>query len=133
MISSFTGELFDQVFIKAATSAMSVICILFYVLALTRPKAYVKRSPALFETGIEFVFSDDSFLIVQTGDLAKGTSTTKYEALNMVYETKTMFYLYITPVQAMLVKKSDITKGTSEQLRNILISKLPAKKYVLCK
>jgi len=134
MIGSFTCTwLAGETFIQTVTSVMSVVCILFYAMALTRPKAYVKRSPILFETGIEFAFHDDSFLTVQTGDIAKGTAITRYVALNKVYETKTMFYIYITPMQALLIAKCDITKGTPEELRNILITKLPAKKYVICK
>lgn len=92
-----------------------------------------KAFPHFVETGIEFAFHDDSFLTVQTGDIAKGTAITRYDALNKVYETKTMFYIYITPMQALLIAKCDITKGTPEELRNILITKLPAKKYIICK
>ena len=60
MICSFIW--LDVVFTRAVTTAMSAICVLFYLMAFTRPKRYVKRSPVLFETDTEFVFNNDSFI-----------------------------------------------------------------------
>jgi len=36
-------------------------------------------------------------------------------------------------VQALLLAKKDIVKGTPEELRGLLQSKLPQGKYILCK
>lgn len=124
---------FDDVFISVIGLAGFVVCVLFYVYAFTMPKKYVNRSPSLFQTSMVLMFNDDSLTSEQIGDIASGTGVTKYEALQKVYETKTTFYLYLTPRQALLITKSDITKGTPEELRSLLRAKLPAKKYVLCK
>jgi len=131
MICSFIW--LDVVFTRAVTTAMSAICVLFYLMAFTRPKRYVKRSPVLFETDTEFVFNNDSFITIQTGDITNGTSTTRYEALYKVYETNAVFYMYLTPVQALLISKCDIIKGTPKELQSILSTKLAAKKYIKCK
>jgi len=132
MIWSFTSAGADS-FTQIMTTCMSALCILFYIMAFIRPKSYVKRAPVLFETGLEFVFNEDSYVVAQAGELINGTATTRYEALHKVYETKTVFYLYLTPVQALLINKDDIIKGTPEALRNILRVRIPAKKYIICK
>jgi len=130
-ILSFTW--IDSILSAVISTVATVICILFYVLASIMPKRYVKQSPALFQGSITIIFNEDDFSTIQTGDIASGTGITKYEALNKVYETKDTFYVYLTPVQALLLAKKDIVKGTPEELRGLLKSKLPQGKYIICK
>ena len=130
-ILSFTW--IDSILFAVISTVAAVICILFYVLASIMPKRYVKQSPALFQSSMTIIFNEDDFSTMQTGDIASGTGITKYEALNKAYETKDTFYVYLTPVQALLLAKKDIVKGTPEALRGLLQSKLPKGKYILCK
>jgi len=116
----------------AISTVGTIICILFYVMASFMPKRYVKQSPSLFQSSMTIIFNEDSFSSMQTGDMSSGAGITKYAALNKVYETKDMFYVYLTPVQALLLTKKDIVKGTPEELRSLLQSKLPHSKYILC-
>lgn len=117
-----------------AVSAFSVVCcVVLYIVALVRPGQYYKKSPLLFQTKIKFVLDDDALSMTQAGAIASGTSTMRYDALYRAYETKNAFYLYISPLQAYLLTKKDVVKGTPEELRALLQSKLPPKKYVICK
>lgn len=124
---------FDSLFLIIVSGVGVLLCVLFYLVAYIRPKKYVKQSPSLFQSSIEVSFNDDSFSSLQTGEIVSGTGITKYEAIHKVYETKSTFYLYLTPYQAMLLTKQHVVKGTPEELRQLLQSKLPSKKYVLCK
>ena len=120
--------------LAAVISTVGIIAFFWiYLMSFVRPKRYVKQSPALFQSGYTFIFDEDNFSIMQTGDITSGTSTAQYSALIKVYETKEMFYVYVTPVQAYLLPKKDIVKGTPEELRALLQSKLPKGKYILCK
>ena len=118
----------------AAISTVGTVAFFWlYLMSIIRPKRYVKQSPALFQSGYTFIFDEDSFSTMTTGDITSGTSTAQYSALIKVYETIEVFYVYITPVQAYLLPKKDIVKGTPEELRGLLQSKLPQGKYILCK
>ena len=120
--------------LAAVISTVGIIAFFWiYLMSFVRPKRYVKQSPALFQSGYTFIFDEDNFSIMQTGDITSGTSTAQYSALIKVYETREMFYVYVTPVQAYLLPKKDIVKGTPEELRGLLQSKLPKGKYILCK
>lgn len=130
-ILSFTW--FDSMLSTVISTTGTVICVLFYLMAFLLPKRYVKHSPALFQSGLTLIFNEDSFTTTQTGDLASGTGITSYKALIKIYETRDVFYVYMTPVQALLLPKKDITKGSPEELRSLLQSKLPKGKYIICK
>ena len=52
-----------------------------------------------------------------------------YKFIKCVYETKDMFYLYVTKNQAFLLRKSDITEGSVSDLQNILKENMPVNKY----
>ena len=123
----------DNVLLRVIFSVLSIICILFYVAAFFMPRYYVKRSPALFETNINLIFGDESFITTQTGDAIKGTGETKFSALWKVYETTDSFYLYHTPAQALLLSKDDFVTGTPAELRELLQKNLEVKKYIVCK
>lgn len=131
--------LFQSFFWRHSSSAITVfavgsaICVLIYVMSYIRPKQYVKKCPLLFQTKNIFVFNDDAILLSQEGNIACGTGTVKYEALYKAYETNHAIYLYISPVQAYLLSKKDFVKGTPDQLRILLQTKLSPKNYVLCK
>lgn len=130
-ILSFTW--LDLGFVGVISTVGIVAFFWLYLMSFIRPKRYVKQSPALFQSGYTFIFDEDSFSIMQTGDIVSGTSTAQYSALVKVYETRENFYVYITPVQAYLLAKRDIVKGTSEELHCLLQSKLPQGKYIKCK
>lgn len=118
----------------AIFSTVSIVAFFWlYLMSYIRPKRYVRQSPALFQSGFTFIFDEDSFSIIQTGDITSGTSTAQYSALIKAYETRETFYVYVTPVQAYLLPKKDIIKGAPEELRTLLQSKLPQGKYILCK
>ena len=123
----------DSVLAGVISTVSTVIFCWYYLMAFVRPKRYVKQSPSFFQTGHRFIFDEDSLSVMQTGEIASGTSTAQYSALIKVYETREMFYVYVSPVQAFLLAKKDIVKGTPEELRGLLQSKLPHGKYILCK
>lgn len=129
ILSFFT----DDLLLKILPIAMTVICVLFYLIAFLKPKIYFKKSPALFQSSMKIIFNKDDFSSLQTGDMASGTGVIKYEALHKAYETQNAFYLYLTPGQAILISKKDFVNGTTEELRDLLQSKLQKNKYIFCK
>ena len=119
--------------ISVVLSIAAGLCFLLYAAKLKLPRRYVKRYPALFQSDIEITFDDNGFSSTQTGEMSNGASTSKYELLQKVYETKEAFYIYIAPGLAMLLAKTDFAPGDPEKLRELLRAKLPAGKYVICK
>ena len=112
---------------------LTVICLLLYAAKFILPKRYVRRYPALFQSDLEIVFTEDGFSTKQTGALVSGGATAKYEMLQKVYETGDAFYIYTAPAQAILLSKGVFTQGSPEDLRRLLQAKLAQGKYIVCK
>ena len=114
-----------------------MICMIFYLVfqifipgILTR--SIMKKAPAVFQSGIDFVFEDAGVTVVQTGDSIRGTSELLYSTFFKVYEVKKAFYIFFTPQQAFVVPKEDFSVGSPDDLRRLLQAKLD-KKFILCK
>lgn len=131
VILSFT--LLDGILARVAATISMLAFLRFYLKYFIRVRRYIKQAPSFFEGCNTFIFDDDSFSTTQTGEMASGTGTMQYSALFKVYETRDMFYAYVSPSQAILLAKKDIVEGTPEELRTLLRSKLQQDKYILCK
>lgn len=118
---------------KIMFPVMAVICFLLYLAKFMLPKRYVRRYPALFQADIEIAFTEEGFSTKQTGELLSGGATFKYEAVQKVYETRDAFYVYTAPSQALLLSRGDFAPQDQQALRELLQSKLPPHKYILCK
>ena len=81
----------------------------------------------------KFVFSDDEITIASENQGYKGNATMKYNLINKVYETKKYIYIYINRAQAYIIDKTQIDGGRIEELRETITSRIPKKKYIICK
>ncbi len=77
----------------------------------------------------EYTFFDDKMLILTTAKGIKGSSEYEYNAFFKVIETNDYIYLYISRGQALIVDKTTLSGGTSEQIRGTIIGKLGTKNY----
>ncbi|MHB1484271.1 MAG: YcxB family protein [Saccharofermentanales bacterium] len=111
---------------------LMIICIFGY-LYFIYPKKVYKSAKKLASMKNEYLFQEDEFTMTSDNPEFSGKSTMKYTFLNMVYETEDYFYLFIDKAQAYIVRKSDITNGTSEQIRETIIYNMPPEKYIICK
>jgi len=59
---------------------------------------------------------------------ASGSMTFNYSIIIRAVETKRMFYLHIDNQMATLIDKQGFKNGSPEELRQILLSNLPAAK-----
>lgn len=80
-----------------------------------------------------YIFKEDELSISSDNDNITGNMQMSYHGIKKVYETEKMFYLYINPRVAYLVDKSRIENGTAMDIRNLLLSKVAPKMYVICK
>lgn len=120
--------------------SMSIAILILFILIIgvvvygwIYPKIYAKNAKALFESDTVVVFNEDDFSVTDTGGGISGTSAVKYEELFKVCERKDVIYLFIEPAKAHVIPKKDIVKGTAEELRAFLQSKVAPKKYKLYK
>jgi hypothetical protein len=118
--------------LKGTSFIWAMLSTLFYGMCLIQLKVFTRKSSVLFQPSIRYIFNQNDYSIIESGDLIHGTETIKYEAISRVYETKNAFYLYLTPTKANIISKKDIVVGTPEDLNNLLQQKYQ-NKYVICK
>lgn len=113
-----------------------VILVFIFVLFLFMIYYFTRKNygniKKLFTSGVIFEFRNNDFIIKQKNNLYTGESAIKYEALYKVYETETMFYVFITPRQAFLINKNGIIDDNPNSLRTILMNEVDRKKYIKC-
>lgn len=109
------------------------IVIIFIAIYFITPKLSYAFSKKLADIENKFIFEDDELLIISENTQYSGTSTIKYEMLDMIYDTSKYFYIYIDTVQAFIVKKGSISKEEAEKIGQAFKMYLPAQKYVIRK
>ena len=113
---------------------MLFVCIVAFILMLVYlnsiyPKNNYKKFKNIHGDSIEyFDFNDDYFVVqMKNGNNAEYYSL-EYNLLNRAEENKNAFYIYISPLQAYIVRKNSITYGTPEDL-TVLLRKHLGKKF----
>lgn len=95
-----------------------------------QPKTiYNKNNSKLKDAKLEYIFTDEHLTIISGTDSYSGTAEMEYGVIIKAYETKEFFYLYVNARTAYAVDKKRFEEGTALDLRNLLLSKLPPKKY----
>ena len=75
-----------------------------------------------------YQFYPDRLVILQRkGDEYESTTNTRYSYLYKVEETRDTYFLQISKMQSHVVRKTDLTQGTIEELNQILASNLGPK------
>jgi len=96
-------------------------------------KSYKKKAEGLFTIGLELVFKKNLAYIKSIGADEESATKMPYDKVRLVYETKDAFYFFIVHGQELVFPKSDIVKGTAEELRAKVEVHLGNKSYIVCK
>ena len=111
-----------------------VLCFVWFVniyIYFIRPKSNYKKNK--FKNVLNtFIFKEDSITISSLGNGINGSSDISYSSIRKIFETDDAFYIFISANQAFLINKKNNDKITINDLRNLLSSKLPPKKYIIC-
>lgn len=113
---------------------LAALYILFLLILFVGPRMGYKQAKKLFEGGADYTFRAGDFTVEnKRNPVFFGRTDMHYAALHSVYETKDMFYLFITAGQAYLVDKGGLRGGAPEELRERIRGCMPnPKKYVIC-
>ena len=76
----------------------------------------------------QFSFEENNIKLFSESKARKGSSELPYSALTRIDESKTTFYLFVNKSSALIITKASITQGSTDDLRKLLISKVPNKK-----
>ena len=103
----------------------------FYLASLFLiPKIGYQQMLKLVSGGVTFTFENDEIHIdTLSGGAYKENAVMRYELLVKIYETPTMFYLFIPGTNAYLVSKRGFLSGSPEELRSLLAGKIGSKQY----
>ncbi len=126
------GDFFYGIFLIAVGVLFIPLCLLFTRL---NQKNAGKTMPLLAaEPVITVIFNDDKIFIEELkGDFYKGTTEASYSYFYKAHETKTHYFLYISPQQCHVIPKKDIVEGTVEELNLLLFRNLGPRKFVVQK
>jgi len=125
----FTSEKSEDIVFLAVCAVIIAFVVPLFVLLL--PSLSVKMSKYVIGAENLYQFTEDEILIESTLPLSSGQTKANYAYFHRIYETREMFYLYISKRQAFILKKSDIIEGSVSDLKNLFISKLPKNKYIV--
>lgn len=92
---------------------------------LFSPKIAVNRREKQFPNSMTYLTFEDGLLLdVTKGDDHEAKQTITYDRFESCREKKGWFMLYIAKDNAYIIKHTDLTEGTPEELRAFLRSKL---------
>ena len=124
-----TGEKFLNLF----TVLVMVLWlgILVYIISnhvILNPKRMFERYNKSQPDGhIIFEFSDNSLKITNESQTARGVNEYHYDIFETAWEKQYFFVIQIKAVGQVVIKKSEITNGTPDELRQFLTEKLGSK------
>ena len=96
-------------------------------------KSYKKKAEGLFTIGLELVFKKNIVNIKSIGADEESTTKMPYDKVRIIYETQDAFYFFIVHGQELVFPKSDIVRGTADDLRDIVKVHMGRKSYIVCK
>lgn len=108
---SIAGAIISGVFLYIFGKALIMS---FFV----KPKAPAERA------NCDVTFDDDTFGLVVNRKTGIFERHKRYESIHSAVEWNDWFFVYLTEKEACTVKKSEITEGTPEELREFLKNKL---------
>lgn len=112
-----------------------IIGFLFYPIMLLCNKGSVKiqrKNSSLLNTvmRVDFNFKSDKFIaITKYFNEEEDIENRAYNLLKSVYEDNDYFYLFISNIQAHIVAKSGMQKGTIDDIRNLILRNIPIQSY----
>lgn len=121
--------LIDELSVDIIICVISVIALdaIYLFCYLVLPHLTVKKAKNL-NTGIKYTFEEDCFRTEAVNAYTSETATTQYSILNKILKKDDVLYLFITSNMAYLVDLSSLSAEQMALLKELLSSKLPAKK-----
>lgn len=113
----FTGDKFSS-----AGAIISGIFLYFFAKELI--KSFIKPKTPKDRIRCEIIFGDDSFGLINSRESGNFERYKRYESLHSASEWKDWFFVYLTENEVSMMKKSELTEGTPEELREFLKNKL---------
>ncbi len=96
------------------------------------PKILYKKSP-LNGSVHHYIFKDEEFSVEMKSNKIETTEVLKYSSLTIAYETEGEMFLFISPVQAMVISKYGFESPEDIQAVREKLSALLGKKYIKVK
>jgi len=121
-----TDGFWEQFFSIPVFGIISPLLFLFIISGVFYTKKVYEKNKNLYGNGDNGIFDHESY----ESHSENGFRKTKYRDFAKVVETKEMFYLYIVDALVHIVDKNGIENGTVEEIRWLLESNLPKKKYI---
>lgn len=128
-----------SLFFRTATltfGLFDVLYLAFYLLlllyVLLGPRFNYHQSGEADDAAITVDFGDDAFSVCYDDSLPGEENSHRYEELYRVYELPEMFYLYVSPSHAYLLRKACLRQGEAEVLRELFAERVPSKRFVPC-
>lgn len=72
----------------------------------------------------KFIFGDDSFGMISQKENYYAERYRRYPSLYLAIEWGDWFFVYYTPAEVCIIKNTDLTEGTPDELRQLLKDKL---------
>ena len=137
LVILFFVFLFGPVSVPYSPFIFLLVAVFLYIAQEGMPvimaKNYKKKAAPLFTIGLELIFKKNLVYIRSIGEDEESTTKMPYDKVRSVYETKDAFYFFIVHGQELVFPKSDIVKGTAEDLRAKVEVHMGKKGYVVCK
>lgn len=112
------------------TTLTGVFCFLIspLIILFSYHSAVKSLRNILSGTIMEFEFDKTELKIKTSNTGINGENSISYKNLYKVYEKDEYFYIYSSKYSAIILRKSDITEGSPEKLKNLLKGFVPFKK-----
>jgi hypothetical protein len=106
---------------------LELVVLLLIIVLL--PYRTLRVSKKAIGTTNHFEFTDSQVIATSDSPSASGQSITDYTFYHSIYETKDAFYLFVSPRQALALRKSDIIEGSVDELRQLIKQNVPQNKF----
>lgn len=124
-----TGErLFNLITVLAMVLWFGLLAYIILYYILLDPRKMLKKYNETQPDGhVIFEFSDISLKIISESLMANGVNEHPYELLEFAWENGDFFVIQIKNAGQVVIKKSEITDGTPDELRQLLADRLGEK------
>jgi len=103
--------------------------IFLFVSGIFYTKNQYERATKTLSNGLTFHFKNSQFDVINEHPDYAAQGYVPYERIHRIYETDTMFYIYVNREKAFLISKSGIQNTDPARLRIILKSKVAPQIY----
>lgn len=104
-----------------------ILYIVLYSIMLNPEKLMKKYTETSPDSHLVFDFGEDSFNVTHESGNSSGSNNYNYSMVDLSWEKDDFFIIQVKSVGMFAIKKSEITNGTPDDLRQLLENKLFSK------